>query len=88
MGCTYHFSALMISRCTYLDDLILPLCSHLAPNLSDEMILEVLSTVAKRLEVSLKKVRAKEMEAMATVELQLMLCLLFWNSAALRPWVL
>ena len=47
-----------ISRlCTCLDDLILPLCSHLGPRLSDALILEVLGTVSKRLEASLKKVR-------------------------------
>ena len=40
-----------------MDELILPLCSHLAPRLSDELLLGILGTVAKRLEVSLQKVR-------------------------------
>lgn len=45
-----------ISRlCTCLDDLIQPLCSHLADRLADAMVLEVLGTACKRLEVSLKK---------------------------------
>lgn len=55
-----------ISRlCTCLDDLILPLCSHLAPSLSDEMVLDVLGTVAKRLEVSLKKCRFTALGALS-----------------------
>jgi len=45
-----------ISRlCTCLDELILPLSSHLGPRISDELVMEVLGTIAKRLEVSLKK---------------------------------
>jgi hypothetical protein len=51
------FLLLSLYRCTCVDELILPLCSHLAPRLSDELVLGVLGTVAKRLEVSLKKVR-------------------------------
>ena len=44
-------------RYTCLDDLTSPLSSHLTPKLSDDMLLEVIGTVAKRLEVSLRKVR-------------------------------
>lgn len=46
-----------ISRlCTCLDELILSVCANLAPRLSDALVLEVLGTVSKRLEISLKKV--------------------------------
>ena len=44
------------SRCLCLDELILPLCLHLAPRLSDELVLGVLGAAAKRLEASIKKV--------------------------------
>jgi hypothetical protein len=39
------------------DELILPLCQHLAPRLSDALVLGVLGTAAKRLEASLRRVR-------------------------------
>ena len=46
-----------VSRlCTLLDEIIVPLCRHLAPRLADNLVLGVLGTVSKRLEVSLKKV--------------------------------
>jgi hypothetical protein len=46
-----------ISRlCTSLDEILVPLCQHLAPRLADLLVLGVLDTVSKRLEVSLKKV--------------------------------
>lgn len=47
-----------ISRlCTQLDEILVPLCRYLAPRLADGLVLGVLDTVSKRLEVSLKKVR-------------------------------
>ena len=47
-----------VSRlCTLLDEILVPLCRYLAPRLADSLVLGVLGTVSKRLEVSLKKVR-------------------------------
>jgi hypothetical protein len=55
-----------ISRlCTCLDDLILPLCSHLAERLADALVLEVLGTASKRLEVSLKKCQYTSLGALS-----------------------
>ena len=46
-----------VSRlCTLLDEILLPLCRYLAPRLADSLVLGVLGTVSKRLEMSLKKV--------------------------------
>ena len=53
-------SASYISRlCTGIDELVTPLRLHLAPSLSDKLMLGVVDTVAKRLEASFKKVRSK-----------------------------
>jgi conserved oligomeric Golgi complex subunit 4 len=50
-----------ISRlCSSLDELIVPLRLYLAPRLADALVLGVLATVSKRLEVSLKKVRTAQ----------------------------
>ena len=47
-----------VSRlCSLLDEILVPLCRYLAPRLADSLVLGVLGTVSKRLEVSLKKVR-------------------------------
>eukprot|EP00934_Nitzschia_sp_Nitz4_P006199 Nitzschia sp. Nitz4//scaffold98_size77359//3539//6343//NITZ4_005533-RA/size77359-snap-gene-0.0-mRNA-1//1//CDS//3329560712//6189//frame0 len=55
-----------ISRlCTCLDELILPLSTHLSPQISDDLVLGVLGTVAKRLEVSLKKCRFTSLGALS-----------------------
>ena len=51
-----HFTAALARSCTSLDELLLPISAHLAPRLSDELVLETLSTICKRLEVSIKKV--------------------------------
>lgn len=49
-----------ISRlCSSLDEILVPLCQYLAPRLADALVLGVLGTVSKRLEVSLKKVRSE-----------------------------
>lgn len=49
-----------VSRlCTLLDEILVPLCRYLAPRLADSLVLGVLGTVSKRLEVSLKKVRKR-----------------------------
>lgn len=49
-----------VSRlCSSLDEIIVPLCRYLAPRLADALVLGVLGTVCKRLEVSLKKVSTK-----------------------------
>ena len=46
-----------VSRlCSLLDEILVPLCRFLAPRLADNLVLGVLGTVSKRLEVSLKKV--------------------------------
>ena len=46
-----------VSRlCTLLDEILVPLCRYLAPRLADSLVLGILGTVSKRLEVSLKKV--------------------------------
>ncbi len=46
-----------VSRlCSLLDEILVPLCRYLAPRLADSLVLGVLGTVSKRLEVSLKKV--------------------------------
>jgi hypothetical protein len=59
----YHLlevSESYISRlCTSLDEILVPLSHCLAPRLADELVLGVLGTVSKRLEVSLKKVRKR-----------------------------
>ena len=48
-----------VSRlCTLLDEIIMPLCQNLSPRLADNLVLGVLATVSKRLEVSFKKVRS------------------------------
>ena len=48
-----------VSRlCTLLDEIIVPLCQNLSPRLADNLVLGVLATVSKRLEVSFKKVRS------------------------------
>eukprot|EP00980_Cylindrotheca_fusiformis_P013377 scaffold3410_cov141-Cylindrotheca_fusiformis.AAC.20 len=55
-----------ISRlCTCLDELIQPLCNHLADRLADAMVLEVIGTACKRLEVSLKKCHYTAMGALS-----------------------
>ncbi|KAG7369897.1 COG4 transport protein [Nitzschia inconspicua] len=55
-----------ISRlCSSLDELIAPLRQYLAPRLADSLILGVLATVAKRLEVSLKKCRFTALGALS-----------------------
>ncbi|KAL3935765.1 MAG: hypothetical protein SGBAC_008778 [Bacillariaceae sp.] len=55
-----------ISRlCTCLDDLITPVCSRLADRLTDALVLEVLSTVCKRLEGSLKKCQYTSLGALS-----------------------
>jgi hypothetical protein len=55
-----------ISRlCTSLDEILLPLCQHLAPRLADALVLDVLGTVSKRLEVSLKKCRFTSLGALS-----------------------
>lgn len=47
-----------VSRlCTLLDEILVPLCRYLTPRLADSLVLGVLGTVSKRLEVSLKKCR-------------------------------
>ena len=46
-----------VSRlCTLLDEFLVPLCRYLAPRLADSLVIGVLGTVSKRLEVSLRKV--------------------------------
>ncbi|OEU17196.1 hypothetical protein FRACYDRAFT_268613 [Fragilariopsis cylindrus CCMP1102] len=55
-----------VSRlCTLLDEIIVPLCRHLAPRLADNLVLGVLGTVSKRLEVSLKKCRFTALGALS-----------------------
>jgi len=55
-----------VSRlCTLLDELLLPLCKYLAPRLADGLVLGVLGTVSKRLEVSLKKCRFTALGALS-----------------------
>ena len=57
-----------ISRlCTCLDELILSVCANLAPRLSDALVLEVLGTVSKRLEISLKKVSHRKRRTFQTI---------------------
>ncbi len=49
-----------VSRlCSLLDEILVPLCRFLSPRLADNLVLGVLGTVSKRLEVSLKKVRKR-----------------------------
>eukprot|EP00536_Pseudo-nitzschia_multiseries_P001397 jgi/Psemu1/181101/e_gw1.18.211.1 len=55
-----------VSRlCTLLDDILVPLCRYLAPRLADCLVLGVLGTVSKRLEVSLKKCRFTALGALS-----------------------
>lgn len=42
-------------RCTSLDELINPLRMHLAPRLSDAMVLGILGSAAKRIETALRR---------------------------------
>lgn len=52
-----------VSRlCSLLDEILVPLCRYLSPRLADSLVLGVLGTVSKRLEVSLKKVRKMSCE--------------------------
>ncbi|KAL3908778.1 MAG: hypothetical protein SGILL_008352, partial [Bacillariaceae sp.] len=51
--------------CTSLDEILLPLCQHLAPRLADQLVLSVLGTVSKRLEFSLKKCRFTSLGALS-----------------------
>jgi conserved oligomeric Golgi complex subunit 4 len=65
----YHLlevSESYISRlCTSLDEILVPLCRYLAPRLADLLVLGVLGTVSKRLEVSLKKCRFTALGALS-----------------------
>jgi len=55
-----------VSRlCTLLDEILVPLCRYLAPRLADNLVLGVLGTVSKRLEVSLKKCRFTALGALS-----------------------
>lgn len=55
-----------ISRlCSSLDEILVPLCRYLAPRLADALVLGVLGTVSKRLEVSLKKCRFTALGALS-----------------------
>mmetsp|Transcript_22587 Transcript_22587/g.53399 ORF Transcript_22587/g.53399 Transcript_22587/m.53399 type:complete len:976 (+) Transcript_22587:117-3044(+) len=55
-----------ISRlCSSLDEILTPLCQYLAPRLADQLVLGVLATVSKRLEVSLKKCRFTALGALS-----------------------
>jgi len=55
-----------VSRlCTLLDEILVPLCQHLAPRLADNLMIGVLETVSKRLEVSLKKCRFTALGALS-----------------------
>lgn len=55
-----------ISRlCVSLDEILVPLCQYLAPRLADLLVLGVLGTVCKRLEVSLKKCRFTALGALS-----------------------
>lgn len=55
-----------VSRlCTLLDEMLVPLCRYLAPRLADSLVLGVLGTVSKRLEVSLKKCRFTALGALS-----------------------
>lgn len=55
-----------VSRlCTLLDEILVPLCRYLAPCLADSVVLGVLATVSKRLEVSLKKCRFTALGALS-----------------------
>ncbi|KAL3908410.1 MAG: hypothetical protein SGILL_008492 [Bacillariaceae sp.] len=51
--------------CSSLDEILQPLCQYLAPRLADELVLGVLGTVSKRLEVSLKKCRFTSLGALS-----------------------
>ena len=55
-----------VSRlCSLLDEILVPLCRFLAPRLADNLVLGVLGTVSKRLEVSLKKCRFTALGALS-----------------------
>jgi len=55
-----------VSRlCTLLDEILVPLCRYLAPRLADSLVLGILGTVSKRLEVSLKKCRFTALGALS-----------------------
>lgn len=51
--------------CTLLDELLNPLRTYLAPHLWDKLLLDVLGTVAKRLESSLRKCEFTSLGALA-----------------------
>jgi hypothetical protein len=53
----------MARMCASLDELIQPLRIHLAPRLSDVMVLGLISLAAKRIESALRRVRYRQLGA-------------------------
>ncbi len=48
----------IVYRCQSLDELVNPLRAHLAPRLSDNLLLGVIGGASKRLEGAIKRVRS------------------------------
>jgi hypothetical protein len=84
------FFSFLFCRCMCTDELILPLCQHLAPRLSDALVLGVLGTAAKRLEASLKRVRCLLVHSRHNPPnriLTLCFALVFGDSVVSQHWV-
>ena len=53
-----RFAISLVDRCSSLDELLSPLRIHLAPRLSDALVLSLIGLAAKRIESAIRRVRA------------------------------
>lgn len=58
--CTQYLS---LHRCAELDEILNPLQVHLAPKLSDGLLIGILGGVSKRLEAAIRKVRRESSDS-------------------------